>query len=217
MWILWISLLVSSLFVSACATRQEGPPPLGSPVPTRSQEPAEIQPLKRPTQSRVETAPDSEAVNLFFAELRLLAETLASGCEEVERNEESRMEDFLVDVTDSGLQFLGPHSGGNQIFNLRLQSIGFDDYRFRGSLEESASSDFPYELRLRVRPGNVLELRYFDQTHRIDLRSVPVLSFQATENRSETCRVTHNVNLFAEETGLFRLPLSPTGEARRLR
>jgi hypothetical protein len=197
---LWIFMIV---VLTACAGKTTEAP-VGT-VSSGQQEPAAVQRAKPPAEVSTQVERSQSGPGVFFADLQLLTETLASsGCDGTEKIADGRLDDFIFEVSGEDLLSTEEILPKVQAYNMRVQAIGYDEARFRGSIRDDAPAAWqPYDFRIRLRPGSVVQIRFFDQTHNIDLATVPILSFQATEKRSAQCEITHNVNLFAEKAARF--------------
>lgn len=198
----------------ACSTKSTDRAPVASapsaPV-SATGEPAPVEGIKAPAKVNSVSQNSRSGAGVYFAEIQILSETLASSdCDGTEQITSGQLQDFRYRLNEnSQIETIGGAPRPSiQAYNVRFQSIGYDQARFRGSIQGDNPVDFlPYALSFRLRPGSIVQIKYFDQVHNIDLATVPILSFQAKEQRSTECQITHNVNLFSEKAGSF--PLSP--------
>jgi hypothetical protein len=151
---------------------------------------------------------DPEISNrLYFANLQVVIETTTEGvCLDSMRRDLNIEQNFRVELTENKelKRLEGPRSVDYYALNMIVQRLGFDSGRSQFSvLDGIVPEGAPYEIRVRRRPGNVIELYYLTEVFRMQFSQAPVYSFKTTEERGGNCIVTHTLNIFAENAGFY--------------
>lgn len=205
----WFILILLAL-LSACASKQaakkQAPNPILMSGSKKPGSPVEVDALKGPAQIIESSETMGKSSKAYFAKIQILSETLRGpGCEESQKKFEEVMTSFMGKVADDGHLSLEANTNVNvhSLLNVELRTIGFDEMRFQASfLNGKPNIETPYNLAFSVRPNNIVQMRYLDKTAELRLDNTPVYTFTATESRG-VCEITHNVNLFAEDSGRY--------------
>lgn len=201
---LWI--LLSFLF--ACSTKragQQAPNPVllsGS----KTSSPAAVESIKAPAEVRETSESTGWKGSPYFAHIQILSETVrGSGCSEEQKLVEDALGEFSGRLSDEGVLSVTGSDRVQSLLNIELRSIGFDEGRYQSSfVNGKALGRIPYKIEFSVRPNNVVLMQYLDKSAELRLDNTPVYTFTAKELRG-ACEITHNVNLFAENSGRYKI------------
>jgi hypothetical protein len=142
----------------------------------------------------------------YYADLQILTETSLEGeCADEKKMNEDLHLDPLVSLNEkSELELAKAAQFKYFATNVNLDVIGFDSAKYSYScLDGIVPKAIPFGFHVRRTPGQILELKFLDQTVEMKLLTTPNYSFSATEKRGD-CVIKHNVNVFAEKVGYFR-------------
>jgi len=163
---------------------------------------------KTPARIQKRTEVIGPAMMPYFAKIQILSEVVAiQGCSGAESLNTVVDEDPVAQLSqDNEIQFLGSKPTSlDSVFLVQLSSLGFDQTKYQVSLVNGKSvSPLPYSVSLQALPNNEVELRYLDQSVRLQLNTTPVYTFSAEETRGD-CVLQHNINVFGESAGRYSL------------
>lgn len=145
----------------------------------------------------------------YYSDLQVLTETVVDGtCPEDKRLTDEVQIDSPIHLNDKlKIEGYDQKKVPARLFfvNVNLQAIGFDRAKFSFmAVDGKVPLKIPFGMHFKRTPGNVLEMTFLDQVQKMNLKQVPVYTFSATEKR-ENCTLIHNVNVFSERTGYYRL------------
>lgn len=156
-----------------------------------------------PSEPRAEETPQPVVpTGTFFSDLQILVEVKAAEGPNCDSNSAFTVvdeQDFTVAREANQLLSNEDVSGQSWILNLRLQTIGFDRVQIKRTLLASGAPKLPYGLSF-WRRGSQIEMRYLNERFLLNLRSTPIYSLAATEQRGD-CTITHAINVFSENSG----------------
>lgn len=193
-------------FVQACSSRAK----------TQLTKPLNVS-QKEAANSKVSEAVDPEETKqrkIYFADLQIVIETSTEGiCADSLRKTWDFQEPVKVKLLEPAEgssdpvrleRLFGKKSVEYYALNVQAKMMGFDagDASF-SALDGVVPEGAPYQMRIRRRPGNFIDLFYLGQTFRMQLTQTPVYSFSMREERTAACSVIHNLNIFSDNAGYY--------------
>jgi hypothetical protein len=143
----------------------------------------------------------------FYADVQVITETLPQGECSKEKSVVERIEEGQrVSIGEDGkIKLNVSRTNIDSAFNVSIQGIGFDASRYDfTALNGQRPKHIPYQLNFRKRPGNVVDIEFYDASVRMNLDADTIYSFGATEKRAD-CTIQHTVNVFVERSGVYAL------------
>jgi len=144
----------------------------------------------------------------YYSAVQILTETVkGSDCKVEQSLTEKKENDYVVVIDETGApQFPSGRIPFYYVLNLNIQAIGFDNSVYRFSVTDGiVPKEAPYGLKIRRRPGNIIQMEYLDKVIDMNFKSIPIYTFIASEKRG-ACTIAHNVNLFTEKSGYHPFP-----------
>lgn len=151
---------------------------------------------------------------IYYADLQIVIETSTEGvCADSLRQTWNFQEPLKVKLLEPAEgttdpirleRSFGKKSVEYYALNVQAKMMGFDagDASF-SALDGVVPEGAPYQMRIRRRPGNFIDLFYLGQTFRMQLTQTPVYSFSMHEERTAACSVIHNLNIFSDRAGYY--------------
>lgn len=204
-----VSLMASLLVLSSCASSKKALKTQTAPVPVPTQSQGSlaenaVEAIKAPAKSSVSRQSNLSLPGLYFSEIKILTETLAGpNCTPESAIRIVQSAEFTGQIQER--DFIWPQENKpKSVFHVSLRAIGYDTFSTRFTIADGMANllDLPYQIDVIRLPSSKLRIEFFGSAREIDAAQNPITSFSEVEKRGD-CQITHNVNVFAENSQLF--------------